>query len=351
MKITKQIAVKLFAVAILCAPLARVKAQQPGTGGPQTGPAGQSLKGADLRGKVPVNRDVLKVTLPRPQEAALKNGLRVLLIENHNVPTFNMQLVFRGGGFNDPADKRGRAGMVAALLREGTKTRSSREISEAVDSLGSTLGATSGIASMITTVSSSGLVDNLDRTLDLFADVVRNPKFAPEEVEKYKSRLLAQLQFQRSVPGFLAQSQFSRAVYGEHPAGQISPQEAAIKSITPDDLAQFHSTYYHPNNAFLAVFGDVTMKELLPKLERVFGDWPKGNAPAAPSLPAVQSQTKPRVFLIDRPGSVQTTLMLGNLGIERTNADYFPLLVMNQILGGGPAARLFMNLREDKGYT
>ncbi|HEX9962904.1 MAG TPA: pitrilysin family protein, partial [Pyrinomonadaceae bacterium] len=124
----------------------------------------------------------------------------------------------------------------------------------------------------------------------------------------------------------------------------------SLRTLTPDALKQFHQTYYRPNNAILAVTGDITMKELMPRLEKAFGDWQKAEVPAT-KIPTVAALSKPGIFLIDRPGSVQTVLQLGNVGIERTNPDYFSVLVMNQIFGGGPQARLFMNLREDKGYT
>ncbi|HEX8719273.1 MAG TPA: pitrilysin family protein [Pyrinomonadaceae bacterium] len=346
---------KRLAALLACAALlggAPARARQAATAGPQQSGAapGQSLKGAQLKGKVPVNREVLKAALPKPQEAALKNGLRVLLVENHNVPVFTVQVVVMSGGLNDPAEKRGRASAAAALLREGTQTRNSREVAEAFEALGSTLNVGAGLSSVTSTATSVGLAEHLDRTLDLLSDVVRNPRFAPEEIEKYKTRLITQLQFQRTLPGLLAQAQFSRAVYGEHPAGSVFPAEEAVRGLTQQDLAQFHAEHYRPNNALVAVFGDVTMKELLPKVERAFGTWQRGEARPAASQ-AVSAPARSRIMLIDRPGSVQTTIMLGNLSVERKSADYFPVLVMNQILGGDPAARLFMNLREDKGYT
>jgi zinc protease len=190
----------------------------------------------------------------------------------------------------------------------------------------------------------------LDQTLDIFADVVRNPVFPAGEVEKYKARTMAQLQFQRSIPQFLAQEQFSKAIYGDHPASLISAPLSSIKKISSKDLVDFHSTYYRPNNSILAIVGDVSLKEVLPKIERAFGDWQKAEVPAM-TIPPAPPQAASRIFLIDRPGSVQTVLQLGNLGIERTNSDYFSLLLADRILGGGPAARLFLNLREDKGYT
>jgi predicted Zn-dependent peptidase len=310
----------------------------------------QTTKGAVVKGKAPVSKEVLKVKLPRAEEARLANGLQVVLLRSTKVPTFNMQMVVLSGGLSDPADYHGLASFTASLLREGTKTRSSKEISEQVDAIGATLGANSGFSSMTTNVNAGGLVENLDQTLDLFADVVRNPTFPQAELDKYKSRTLAQLQFQRSIPQFLAQEQFSRAIYGTHPAAIIAPPAESLKRLSSKDLADFHAKYYRPNNAILAIVGDVTMKEIMPKLEKAFGSWEKGDVPAT-QIPAAPAQGESKIYLIDRPGSVQTVLQLGTLGIERTSADYFAVLLADRVLGGGPSGRLFLNLREDKGYT
>ena len=311
----------------------------------------QTTKGAVVKGKAPVNKEVLKVKLPRAQEATLKNGLQVILLEAHKVPTFNMQLVVLSGGLSDKPDYRGLSTFTAGLLREGTAKRSSKDIAEQVDALGATLTANSGLSAMTSVVNASGLVENLDQTLDLFADVIRNPTFPQAEVDKYKTRTLAQLQLQRSSPQFLAAEQFQRAIYGtSHPASLIAPPAESIKKLTSKDLAEFHSTYYRPNNAIVAIVGDVTMKEILPKLEKAFGDWEKGTVPAT-TIPAAPAQTDSRIYLIDRPGSVQTVIQLGTLGIERTSPDYFAVLLADRVLGGGPSGRLFLNLREDKGYT
>jgi predicted Zn-dependent peptidase len=313
-------------------------------------PAGQTSKGAVIKGRAPVNKDVLKVKLPKAQEATLPNGLRVVLLESHKVPTFTMQMVVLTGGLADKPDYRGVASFTAALMREGTAKRASKDIAEQMDALGATLGSSSGFSSLTSNVSTAGLVENLDQTLDIFADVVRNPTFPQSEVDKYRARTMAQLQTQRSFPQFLAAEQFSRAMYGNHPASTIAAPVESLKRLAPKDLAEFHSTYYRPNNAILAVVGDVTMKELMPKLEKAFGDWQKADVPAV-KIPEVPAPAAARIVLIDRPGSVQTVLQLGNLGIERTSPDYFKILLADRILGGGPAARLFMNLREDKGYT
>jgi zinc protease len=320
----------------------------------QGAPAGQnppSTKGAVVKGKAPVNKNILQVKLPRAQEASLQNGLKVVLLPAHKIPTFNMQLVVLSGGLSDKDDYRGLASFTASLLREGTTRRASKDIAEQVDALGATLAANSGLSSMTSVVSTSGLTENFDQTLELFADVIRNPTFPQAEVEKYKTRTLAQLQFQRSIPQFLATEQFNKAIYGNsHPASLVAPPADSLKKLASKDLAAFHSTYYRPNNAFIAIVGDVTLKEVMPKLEKVFGDWQKGDVPAA-TIPAAPAQAEKKIYLIDRPGSVQTVLQLGTLGIERTSPDYFSVLLADKVLGGGPSGRLFLNLREDKGYT
>jgi zinc protease len=337
-----------FALLAIVALASSVSFAQQRGGAPQQ--TGQSVVGADIKGRAPVNKEILKVKLPKAEEATLSNGLHVILLESHRVPTFTMQMVILSGGLSDPATQHGLASFTASLLREGTQTRSSKDIAEQVDTLGATLGASSGISSFTSIVTTSGLVENFDRTLDIFADVIRNPKFPQDEVEKFKQRQIQQILFLHSNPQFLAQERFQRAIYGNHPAGMILPSAEFIKSVTSADLAKFHSTYYRPNNAMIAIVGDVTLKEIMPKLEKAFGDWQKGNVPQT-NIPTVAQPTGMHIQLIDRPGSVQTVLQLGNLGIERTNPDYFAVLVMNRILGGGPAARLFLNLREKNGYT
>jgi zinc protease len=311
---------------------------------------GQSLSGADIKGRAPVNKEILKVKLPRAEEVTLPNGLRVLLVENHRVPVITMQMVILSGGLSDPSDYHGLASFTAAMLREGTGKRKSKDIAEQIDTLGATLTAGSGLSSFTTNVTTSGLVENIDSMLDIFSDVIINPTFPQEEIDKYKTRQLQQLSFQRSIPQFLAQERFVRAIYGGHPAGLFVPPAESLKRAASADLAKFHSTYYRPNNAILAIIGDVTLKQIRPKLEKAFGGWQRADVPAT-TIPSAPEQSAARVQLIDRPGSVQTVLQLGNLGIERTNEDYFAMLVMNQILGSGPSSRLFMNLREKNGYT
>jgi zinc protease len=336
----------LAAIAVIVVVITLTLAQQR-TGAPQQ--SGQSIKGADIKGR-PVNKEILRVNLPKAREATLSNGLRVILLESHRASTFTMQMVILSGGLSDPADYHGLATFTAALLREGTATRKSKDIAEQMDTLGATLTSTSGLSSFVSSVSTSGLIENFDPALDVFADVIRNPTFPAEEVDKYKQRQISQLQFQRSLPQFLAAERFNRAIYGEHPAGLAAAPVESVKRATSADLARFHATYYRPNNAMLFIAGDTSLKEIISKLEKALGGWQRADVPQT-KIPIATELGAMRIHLIDRPGSVQTVLVLGTLGIERTSKDHLALLVMNQILGGGPAARLFMNLREDKGYT
>lgn len=335
----------LLALAALAA-FAVAASAQVGTGQTEV----QTLKGAVIKGRAPVNRTILKVKRPKAEEAMLKNGLHVIVLENHRVPTFSMEMVVMSGGLSDPADLRGLAGATASLLREGTPARNSREIAEQLDTLGATLGANSGLSSFTTNVTSSGLVENFDQVLALFTEVVRTPKFPAAEVERYKSRILAGQQLQRTQANFLAQERLIQAIYGTHPAALATAPAEAIKRITPADLARFHATHYLPNNSMLAIVGDVTLKEILPKLEKAFGDW-KPALPQPVSIPAAPAQNATKIFLINRPGSVQTVFQIGSLGIDRSDPDYPAMAIMNRILGGGGSSRLFLNIREDKSYA
>jgi zinc protease len=309
-----------------------------------------SSKGLVIKGKAPINKEVLKVKLPKAYETTLANGLQVIVLEQHKLPTFSMQMVVLSGGLSDPQDQPGIAQFTAALLREGTKTRSSKQIAEQVDSLGGSLGAVSGLSALTSTVTASGLTDNFDQLMELFADIVLNPSFPADELNKLKTRSLAQLRSQRSSPSFLANEMFSKVMYGSHPASRFALTAAQIQAINPEMLQKFHSTNYRPNNAIFAIVGDVKPAEIVAKLEKTFGAWPRGEVPRA-NIPKAGETGPAKIYVINRVPSVQTNLVLGNLSIERTDPDYYALSVMNQVLGGGASARLFLNLREDKGYT
>ncbi|MDX6384218.1 MAG: zinc protease [Blastocatellia bacterium] len=339
---------RLLAAAISIAALTS------GTYAQQGGMASQtpsSTKGAVIKGKAPVNKNLLKVKLPKAQEGKLKNGLQVVVLGSKNkLPIFSMEMLVMSGGLSDPADMHGLANATALLMREGTAKHNSREFSEQLDTIGATLTANSGVSSPTSSVSASGLTENLDQIIDLFSEVIRTPRYPADEVERYKSRAIAQQPLVRGQPAFLAQERLNQAIYGTHPASLIIAPADSLKKITSADLMRFHDQNYVPNNATLFIAGDVTLAQLMPKLEKAFGDWKPGTVTAL-SLPAVPAQAATRIHLINRPGSVQTVFNIGSLGIERTDPDYVALAVMNRILGTGPSSRLFLNIREDKGYT
>lgn len=314
----------------------------------ETENAPQSISGVQIKGKAPVNPTTLAPRLPRPKEATLANGLQIVLIEDHKLPTFTIRLVIDRGSIADPPGKSGLAQATAALLRHGTRTRDAAEIAEALDSLGASFGARVDLGSTFVTV--SGLSEHLDATLEVFADVLRNPTFPASELELYKQRFVAQIQQLHGSSSFLAQKHFARAVYGDFPAAQIVPAEEDIRSLRSADLQAFHAASYAPNIAMLLVAGDITMAALKPKLERTLGGWPRKQIEPT-RFPPVKGPAEARVYVIDRPGAVQTSLVMGNLAVRGDDPDRFALGVMNRILGGSPAARLFSNLREDKGYT
>ncbi|MEK6408987.1 MAG: pitrilysin family protein [Acidobacteriota bacterium] len=310
-------------------------------------PASKSLV---IKGKTPISKEVLKVKLPRAYETKLSNGMQVIVLESHKLPTFAMQMVVLSGGLADPADQHGAAQATSASLREGTKTRTSKQIAEQVDSLGASLSATSGLSSINSLVSASGLTDNFDQIMELFADVILNPSFPADELNKFKTRALAQLRAQRAQPGFLANEMFNKVMYGSHPASRISLAADEIQRLTPEVLQKFHAVHYKPNNAIFAIVGDVKPAEIVAKLEKTFGSWQRGDVPPT-NIPKVSETSAAKIYVINRVPSVQTNLTLGNLSIERTDPDYYALRVMDQVVGGGASARLFLNLREDKGYT
>jgi zinc protease len=314
------------------------------------GDKGSSVKTVQRLNRAPVSKDILSVHLPRPSVHKLPNGLTVILLEQHKLPTVAFELWIRPGQLDDPKDLPGLASFTADMLREGTARRNSQQIASEVDNLGASLESTSAFGQSYSQVSASGLVTTADQLLDLMSDVTLHPSFAPDELAKYKQRALAQLEEDRSQPGFLAGEQFRRALYGDFPAGVVSATPDSVNRVSAADLQKVHHDYYNASNAMLGVVGDFQSADMLQRVEKYFAEWPAGSP--APALTAAMPPPQPeRIILVDRPGSVQTNIRAGNLGIRRNDPDFFALQVMNRVVGGGPQARLFLNLREDKGYT
>ena len=307
--------------------------------------------GVVKKGRVPISNEILKITLPKPVEADLSNGLHLLVLEDHRLPQVSFQLFVPGaGGYYDPAGQPGTASFVAALMREGTASRTSEQISQQLEVMAATLAVTAGPSAIEATVSGSCLSDQIDRLLDMTADVLLHPSFPDEELARYKERTRAQLTQQRANPNFLAAEMYGRVVYGAHPASRVSPSVAALDQTTRESLAAFHRAHYVPDHAAIAMAGDISVAAARRLIEAKLGRWAK-SASAAPSVSDPPPLADAKIHFIGRPNSVQTTLIVGTQAIARTNPEYDVLQVMNRVIGGGPTGRLFIHLREEKGYT
>jgi zinc protease len=301
--------------------------------------------------RAPVSKEILKVKLPRPVETVLANGINVMILEDHRFPLVAVQFEIEGAGsLYEPANQPGLAGATARMLDQGTKTRTSVQIAEQVDSLGARLSASAGFGSGTATVAASGLSDTFEKWFALTTDVLLHPSFPGDELAQYQSRTKPALLQQRSQPNFLVNQTMSRVLYGTYPAAVVSTTPESLDSLTPAILADWHDRRFAPQNTILAISGDVNAATLIPKLQQWLAEWKRTNA-SLTLPPDAAPATKTKVYLVDRPGSVQTTLLMGNLAIQRNDPDYPALVVMNDVLGAGSASRLFLNLREEKGYT
>ncbi len=314
---------------------------------------GKSAAGSKVerKNKAPVSREILHVKLPKPVEAKLKNGLTVLILEDHRAPFINVQLHIGGAGaLFEPSEMTGLASTTAQMMREGTKSRTSIQIAEEIDRLGASLSAGASFGSPDAVLSAAGLSDNFDTWFAVAVDVLLNPSFPTDELEKLRQRKQVQLREQRSAANFLLNERFNRAVYGEHPAAIVSATRESLDALSQAALIKWHRERYAPQNAILGIAGDVRAKELLGKLEKQLAGWQKSEIKQVwPRNPVAATARK--VLLVNRPNSVQTTVAFGNIAIDRRSPDYLPMVVMNDIIGGGASSRLFLNLREEKGYT
>jgi len=317
---------------------------------PEAGSKSIPLSKVERKDKAPVSKDVLRVKLPKAAEFKLSNGLTVLLLEDHRAPLVTARLIIQGAGaLDDPTDLPGLANVTAAMLKEGTRTRSSKQIAEEIERLGATINVNAPWGTEDANFTASGLSDNVDQWLPLASDILLNPTFPQSELDKLKQRMKVQLRQQRSSPFFLLQERFDRAVYGNHPAAITAPTSMSLDKLTPEMLAKWHAERYIPQNALLGVAGDVGLE----RLKQLLHSLPEWNAGAAKL--ALTAATKPvsgrRIFVVDRSGSVQTDVAIGNIAVDRLDPDYVAMVVMDRIVGGGASARLFMNLREVHGYT
>lgn len=308
----------------------------------------QKTMNEDFRKTAPAALAPKQFDIPKPFETILPNGLKVVVFEDKRLPLVSYRLGFKTGSIYDPKDSIGLTSAVTSMLNEGTKTRPSKQLAEEIERLGASISA--GAGEDTTTVAASALSMYSSDVLKLMADMVLNPAFPENELALYKKNTIENLKFQRSQPAFLADEQVSKILYGTHPYGIASPSAADVEKITRDKLIAFHGKMFAPNNATLVVVGDVNRENLLKEIKETFGDWKKGTTEDV-KFPAPPVRTATTLTVVDRPGSLQSNIVLANLAIDRNDPDYFPVLVMNQILGAGASSRLFMNLREAKGYT
>jgi zinc protease len=282
------------------------------------------------------------------KRTVLDNGLTLLTVERHNLPMVKVAVGLNAGSLMEPAEKAGLANLTASLLTEGTQSRTSREISEAIEFVGGSIGASGG--DDYSTVSLSILKKDVDLGFDLLADIMLRPSFPEDELIKKRERIKANLKAREEDPGFVASKAFKKAVFGDHPYGRlVAGTEETLDAISREDVVNFHSAYYVPNSAIMAVVGDISAAEVTALLKRYFSDWHPRKVAKNELTP--HKKRERRIIKIDKD-LTQATIDLGHLGVSRDNPDYYALSVMNYILGGGGfASRLMINVREEKGLV
>ncbi|HEX8503520.1 MAG TPA: insulinase family protein [Pyrinomonadaceae bacterium] len=315
------------------------------------GGAQQAAKPKTDRTLLPKEKPDPRLTLPAVQRRKLSNGLEVLVVEHHEVPVVSLNLVMKMGAAGDPAGKAGLASLTADMLDEGTATRDALAISDQLARVGSGIQIGAGWDS--TTAGLRTLTRHLDHALEIYADVVTNPAFPEKELQRLRQQRLAALRQQRDSPEAIAGLVFQKVLYGgAHPYGHpLAGDEASLQSLTVEDVRGFYESYLRPNNSALIVVGDVKPDAVVAKLEKAFAGWKAAHVPAVDVSAAPVQRERGAIYLVDRPGSVQSVIQIGQVGAPRSSPDYFPLFVMNRILGGASSARINLNLREDKGYT
>ena len=286
------------------------------------------------------------------ERAELGNGLKVILARRTSIPVVEFNLLLDAGSAADQFGKPGTARLALDILDEGTKKRTSLEISEELAQLGAELGTSNNLD--MSSVTLSALKQNLDASLEIFSDVVLNPSFPRADFERLRKQQLARIQREQKTPVQMALRIFPKLLYGsEHAYGLPFTGSGTIESVSSlavDELRDFHQTWFKPDNATLVVVGDITMDELMPKVKKNFGKWKAGGVPQK-NISTVEHRAESAVYLIDRPGSLQSIIFAGHVAPPRANERENAIEAMNQILGGSFSARMNMNLREDKHWS
>jgi zinc protease len=296
---------------------------------------------------------------PRPLEARpvkfppyelrkLPNGLQVVIVSHHEQPSVNVRMIVGAGAAHDPKGKMGVAMLTATLLDQGAGQRSAEQIADGIDFVGGILST--GAGTDLTYISTLVLKDSLPLALELMSDVVRRPTFAQQELDRQRQQALSGMKVSAEDPEAVANQVIDRLIYGFHPYGLPgSGTVESLSSITRQDLVDFHRQYYVPNNALIAVVGDVAADEAMAGLTKVFGDWAQGTV--ASLQPTDPPQPTKRVIVVDKPDAVQTEIRIGQIGIPRRHQDYLAMDQAVKILGGEGANRLQQVLRSQRGLT
>jgi zinc protease len=289
-----------------------------------------------------------EIKFPPYEIQTLPNGLQVVAVLHHEQPAVTMRLLVRVGAAADPKNKLGLARLGASLLDQGTTTKSAQETNDAIDFIGGVMGAAAGTD--LTFVNMVVMKDSFETGMRMLSDMARHPAFAQTEIERQRQQTLSGLQVSLEDPEYVANSVFDRLVYGFHPYGlPDTGTPETISTVSRDDLLSFHRQHFAPNNAILAIVGDVTAEEAFSTAKKVFGDWDKRDVPAQKFIEPPEPTR--RVIVINKPDAVQTEVRVGHLGIARNHPDYMAVNLAIRILGGEGSNRLHQVLRTERGLT
>lgn len=300
------------------------------------------------RAGVPAPLGPLAFDFPPFLSYTLDNGLHVLFVEQHEVPKVHVELVVGGSDTAVAPDKQGIAEMLSDLITRGTETLSGDEIAGEIESAGGSLNSSAALE--WTSVSADVLAADADLAFDLLSDMAHHATFPQSEFDIQQARLLTFLKQDAVNPTSMATRQFARVAYGSHPYGHVTTQ-ATVQSLSRQDVVDFYTTYYRPDNALLVIVGDLTAEAARAAAERTFGGWPSGPVPDYLNYPPAETGDTSVIYVVDRPHAEQASVQIGNLALDGRNPDRYALAVVNTVLGGGSASRLYTDLREAKGYT